>query len=138
MLRTLGLNPWSSKPASGLKRLPTSCKIRLRMMIFSTLTCSARLERVTLIRPSGYVSFSFPFDDLVLDGRGPRDVPIEPEFENPTCMTVLCVRGDDEHRSAGELSGTGTTVVVHGEGHRAKAGDGTSKLVLRELRLGLH
>jgi type IV secretory pathway VirJ component len=95
----------------------------------------ARVRAIGLIGLSENASFEFHWEDLAIDVSRPTDIPTRPELEKLADVTMLCFRGEDEQKSACDRPVAGMRTVVHDGKHRAKAGDGTTDLVLRALRL---
>jgi len=95
----------------------------------------ARVRSLGLIGLSDNASFEFHWEDLAIDVSRPTDIPTRPELEKLAGLSILCFRGEDEQKSACTQSGSGMRTIVHDGKHRAKAGDGTSELVLRALGL---
>lgn len=95
----------------------------------------ARVRSIGLIGLSDNASFEFHWEDLAIDVSRPTDIPTRPELEKLTGLSILCFRGEDEQKSACAPPVAGVRTIVHDGKHRAKAGDGTSELVLRALGL---
>jgi type IV secretory pathway VirJ component len=95
----------------------------------------ARVRAIGLIGLSDNASFEFHWEDLAIDVARPTDIPTRPELEKLTGLSILCFRGEDEQKSACARPVAGMRTIVHDGKHRAKAGDGTSELVLRALGL---
>jgi type IV secretory pathway VirJ component len=95
----------------------------------------ARVRSLCLIGLSDNASFEFHWEDLAVDVSRPTDIPTRPELEKLTGLSILCFRGEDEQKSACARPLVGMRTIVHDGKHRAKAGDGTSELVLRALGL---
>jgi type IV secretory pathway VirJ component len=95
----------------------------------------ARVRALGLIGLSDNASFEFHWEDLAIDVSRPTDIPTRPELEKLAGMSILCFRGEDEQKSACARPVAGMRSIVHDGKHRAKAGDGTSELVLRALGL---
>jgi type IV secretory pathway VirJ component len=95
----------------------------------------ARVRALGLIGLSDNASFEFHWEDLAVDVSRPTDIPTRPELEKLGGLSVLCFRGEDEQKSACARPVAGMRTIVHDGKHRAKAGDGTSELVLRALAL---
>lgn len=95
----------------------------------------ARVRAIGLIGLSENASFEFHWEDLAIDVARPTDIPTRPELEKLGGLAIVCFRGEDEQKSACDRPLTGMRRVVHDGRHRAKAGDGTTELVLRELGL---
>jgi len=95
----------------------------------------ARVRALGLIGLSDNASFEFHWEDLAIDVSRPTDIPTRPELEKLGGLSILCFRGEDEPKSACARPITGMRMIVHDGKHRAKAGDGTSELVLRALGL---
>jgi type IV secretory pathway VirJ component len=95
----------------------------------------ARVRAIGLIGLSENASFEFHWEDLAIDVSRPTDIPTRPEIEKLAGLPMLCFRGEDEQKSACDRPVSGMRRIVHDGRHRAKAGDGTTGLVLRELGL---
>ena len=95
----------------------------------------ARVRAIGLIGLSEKASFEFHWEDLAIDVSRPTDIPTRPELEKLAGLPMLCFRGEDEQKSACDRPLEGMRKIVHDGRHRAKAGDGTTELVLRELGL---
>jgi len=95
----------------------------------------ARVRSLGLIGLSDNASFEFHWEDLAIDVSRPTDIPTRPELEKLAGLSILCFRGEDEQKSACARPTAGMRTIVHDGKHRAKAGDGTSELVLRALGL---
>ena len=95
----------------------------------------ARVRSLGLIGLSDNASFEFHWEDLAIDVSRPTDIPTRPELEKLAGLSILCFRGEDEQKSACASPVGGMRTIVHDGKHRAKAGDGTSELVLRALGL---
>ena len=95
----------------------------------------ARVRALGLIGLSDSASFEFHWEDLAIDVSRPTDIPTRPEIEKLTGLSILCFRGEDEQKSPCTRPYAGVRTIVHDGKHRAKAGDGTSELVLRALGL---
>ena len=95
----------------------------------------ARVRSLGLIGLSDNASFEFHWEDLAIDVSRPTDIPTRPELDKLAGLSILCFRGEDEPKSACTQSSSGMRTIVHDGKHRAKAGDGTSELVLRALGL---
>lgn len=93
----------------------------------------ARVRALGLIGLSDSASFEFHWEDLAIDVSRPTDIPTRPELEKLGGLAILCFRGEDEQKSACARPVAGMRTIVHDGKHRAKAGDGTSELVLRAL-----
>jgi type IV secretory pathway VirJ component len=94
-----------------------------------------RVHALGLIGLSDNASFEFHWEDLAIDVSRPTDIPTRPELEKLGGLSILCFRGEDEQKSACARPVAGMRMIVHDGKHRAKAGDGTSELVLRALGL---
>jgi type IV secretory pathway VirJ component len=94
-----------------------------------------RVRALGLIGLSDNASFEFHWEDLAIDVSRPTDIPTRPELEKLGGLSILCFRGEDEPKSACARPAPGMRMIVHDGKHRAKAGDGTSELVLRALGL---
>jgi type IV secretory pathway VirJ component len=94
-----------------------------------------RVRALGLIGLSDNASFEFHWEDLAIDVSRPTDIPTRPELEKLAGLSILCFRGEDEQKSACARPVPGMRTIVHDGKHRAKAGDGTSELVLRALGL---
>jgi type IV secretory pathway VirJ component len=95
----------------------------------------ARVRALGLIGLSDNASFEFHWEDLAIDVSRPTDIPTRPELEKLAGLSILCFRGEDEQKSACARPAASMRTIVHDGKHRAKAGDGTSELVLRALGL---
>jgi len=95
----------------------------------------SRVRAIGLIGLSENASFEFHWEDLAIDVARPTDIPTRPELEKVAGLPTFCFRGEDEQKSACDRPVPGMRRVVHDGRHRAKAGDGTTELVLRELGL---
>jgi type IV secretory pathway VirJ component len=95
----------------------------------------ARVRALGLIGLSENASFEFHWEDLAIDVSRPTDIPTRPELEKLAGLSMLCFRGGDETKSACDRPVPGMRTIVHDGKHRAKAGDGTTELVLRALGL---
>jgi type IV secretory pathway VirJ component len=95
----------------------------------------AHVRALGLIGLSDSASFEFHWEDLAIDISRPTDIPTRPELEKLAGLSILCFRGEDEQKSACARPVAGMRMIVHDGKHRAKAGDGTSELVLRALGL---
>ena len=94
-----------------------------------------RVRAIGLIGLSENASFEFHWEDLAIDVSRPTDIPTRPELEKLAGLTMFCFRGEDEQKSACDRPLPGMQKIVHDGRHRAKAGDGTTELVLRQLGL---
>jgi len=95
----------------------------------------SRVRAIGAIGLSENASFEFHWEDLAIDVSRSTDIPTRPELEKLAGVPILCFRGEDEQKSACDRPLAGMRKVVHDGRHRAKAGDGTTELVLRELGL---
>jgi type IV secretory pathway VirJ component len=95
----------------------------------------ARVRAIGVIGLSENASFEFHWEDLAIDVSRPTDIPTRPEVEKLAGLPLFCFRGEDEQKSACDRPAPGMQKIVHDGRHRAKAGDGTTELVLRELGL---
>jgi type IV secretory pathway VirJ component len=95
----------------------------------------SRVRAIGLIGLSENASFEFHWEDLAIDVSRPTDIPTRPELEKLAGLPMFCFKGEDEQKSACDRPLAGMRRIVHDGRHRAKAGDGTTELVLRELGL---
>jgi type IV secretory pathway VirJ component len=95
----------------------------------------SRVREIGLIGLGENASFEFHWEDLAIDVSRPTDIPTRPEIEKLAGLPMFCFRGEDEQKSACDRPVEGMRRVVHDGRHRAKAGDGTTALVLRALGL---
>jgi len=95
----------------------------------------SHVRAIGLIGLSENASFEFHWEDLAIDVSRPTDIPTRPEIEKLAGLQMFCFRGEDEQKSACDRPVPGMQRIVHDGRHRAKAGDGTTELVLHQLGL---